>query len=240
MSAYPRRFHLSGLGDITAQQITSITSTGVQIAGTSQSGAPVSTKILASVGGALSSAIPFSGPAAPFVAIAAGVVELLAVLGVGSGCGQTCVLSTQYANKAGSLIDQNLAAYFSIPPPRLKSQQQTALLIFDTIWNDLVQQCSNPALGDAGKRCITDRQAGACKWTQTGQPMYPGQPTLGQCFNWFNNGRDPIANDPNVIPDPIIPDSVTSAISSIAPAGSSIWLYGGAALLAVALLSGDN
>jgi hypothetical protein len=95
------------------------------------------------------------------------------------------------------------------------SMQAHYLNVFDQAWSAVMQGCSNPALGSAGQNCIGDRQRGACHYTQTGQT--PGAPP--NCGNWFVWYRDPIANDPNVIPDPVAgvstaPGSVTGAIDS--------------------------
>jgi hypothetical protein len=175
------------------------------------------------------------------LAIAGVALELLGAMGVGSGCGQTCVLSTAYANKAESIFQQNCNTYFGLSAPRTVSQQQAALTIFDAIWLDLTQQCGNPSLGDPGKRCISDRQSGACKWKQTGDSPWPGGPAKGQCWNWFNAYRDPIANDP------VVADTVTTSVSDAATSIES--LFGGsgssstvplllvAALVALAVLS---
>ena len=117
--------------------------------------------IMGTVGGTLLQIAPLTGPvAAPFVAIAGAVTELLAAIGIGRGCGQTCIVASQYANQAESLLQQNYNAYFSLSTPRPKSAQQLALSNFDQIWNGLVQLCSNPALSDAGKRCVSDRHRG--------------------------------------------------------------------------------
>jgi hypothetical protein len=144
------------------------------------------------------------------MAIAGAALEFLGAMGVGSGCGQKCVLSTAYANRAETLFRQNCDAYFGIPAPRTVTQQKEALTIFDAIWLDLEQQCGVASLGDPGKRCITDRQAGACEWKQTADSPWPGGPGVGECWNWFNAYRDPIANDP------VVPDTVASSVSSAA------------------------
>jgi hypothetical protein len=154
---------------------------------------------VSAAGAAILGAAAFTGPAAPFVAIGGLIVEFLGQMGVGSGCGQTCVLSTQYANQAENLLRQNLAAYEALTSPRPLSAQKAALANFDTIWADLTQQCSNPSLGDAGRRCISDRQRGSM--------AYGG-------WTWFSGYRDPIANDPNVYDD-----SVSAVVNS---AGQSI------------------
>ena len=162
--------------------------------------APLSTTLESSVGTSLLTIAPFTGPAAPFVALGGAITDMLASFGVGSGCGQTCVLSSNFANQASAKLDQNMALYFKIAPPRPASAQSAAVANFDQIWQWLEQQCSNPQLGSAGQRCISDRQSGACIW-KAAAPAYPGEPAEGACWNWFNAYRDPIANDPNVVPD---------------------------------------
>ncbi len=171
-------------------------------------------------GGTLLAAAPFTGPAAPFVAAAGAIADMLASFGVGSGCGQTCVLSTQFANQAEGQLKQNLAMYLALPSPRPLSAQTAAVANFDQIWNWIVQQCSNPQLGAAGRACISDRQAGACKWKDSS----------GNCFNWFSGYRDPIANDPNVYNDSLAAAAasplaaVSAALTSSGASSSSLLL----------------
>ena len=203
-------------------------------------GTSTSSTIEASVGSTLASAVPLSGPAAPFVAIAAGISEMLAALGVGSGCGQTCVLSSNYANQAEALLQKNIAAYFAITPPRAASVQAAALANFDTIWADLEQQCSNSQLGSAGQKCISDRQEGGCTWKQPASSVPPwGTPPAGACWNWFNGYRNPIAQDPDVVPDADLVTATSSTSSSSSTAGastslpSSTWLLIAAAAAVV-------
>jgi len=199
-----------GLGD--QQSASTALSYGTQGASAAVSGAFAAGLIPAS-------AIPFIGPAI------AGAALLASALIKNSGCGQTCVETSEWANKAGDAIDKNREAYFALPAPRTRSNQQLALQTFDQIWAKLVEICGNPQFGNAGKRCISDRQRGACTWKSKYPPKYPGQPDVGQCFDWFNNGRDPIANDP-VIDDPVItPSSVSDSISTaFASEGSTNWL----------------
>lgn len=153
--------------------------------------------------------------AVPIIGAAiAGITILATALIKNSGCGQTCIITSQWANQAATLLDQNIAAYFSIPVPRSVSQQQAALANFDAIWARLVQMCSDPSTGNAGKRCISDRQAGACTWKQTADKVPPwGTPAAGECWNWFNGYRDPIANDTNVVPDSLLQTASNTAES---------------------------
>jgi hypothetical protein len=149
--------------------------------------------------------IPIVGAAIAGVTLA--VIEIL-----NSGCGQSCIETSQWANQAAPLLEQNIQGYFALPAPRSAEAKAQALSNFDAVWNKLVQLCSQPGLSTAGQNCISDRQSGACKWTQTGQPEFPGQPAYGACWNWFNSYRDPIANDPAVVTE--ITLDPTGAVSS--------------------------
>ena len=161
-------------------------------------------------------AVPFIGPAIAVVALG---IELLIK---NSGCGITCVETSQWANQAEPLLQQNVRAYFSLPAPRTQSSQQLALQSFDKIWAALQQQCGQPGTGNAGVRCISDRQSGACTWKQTRLLGIPGEPPLGACFNWFNEYRDTIANDPNVAPDEVAASPVASVGGAISTDISSL------------------
>lgn len=189
-------------------------------------------------------AIPIAGPIAAAVA---GVGILLA--NVFAGCGDTCVEATKLANEAEPLLLQNLQTYLSAPT-RYASFQAAALNNYDLTWNALVSGCSNPQLGAAGQACISDRQRGACHyqtspggWDADGTYTYPGAAGSGSaCWNWFVGYRDPIANDPNVVPDPVPGSSVVSGLLSDVGISSSATLFGlpvgdvviGALLLALA------
>jgi hypothetical protein len=179
-------------------------------------GAATGGQDIAAAGGVLMSAAPYSGPAAPFLAIGGAIAEFLGAMGVGSGCGQTCVLSTQYANQAEALLQQNIAAYFAIAAPRPLSAQTAALANFQTIWNDFVQQCENPALGSQGSTAISERQAGSCAWKQPASSVPPwGVPPAGACWNWWAGYHDPILSDQTY------DDSASAAVSNAAAAVSS-------------------
>jgi hypothetical protein len=179
-------------------------------------------QIVGTVGGAASGVV--TAAAAPATAAALGIGTSLAVPIVGAvfagilfgveellntGCGQACIVTSQWANQAEALLKQNLEKYLSLSP-RTGSDQQSALNVFDAIWAGLVQRCSQPGLSTAGQNCIADRQAGACKWRDS----------AGACFNWFSGYRDPIANDTDVVDDSAAAQ-VSSAVSSALPDVSS-------------------
>ncbi len=179
-------------------------------------GAGIATGILGTLtsGGAVLPILGITAAAVPVI----GAALMGAVLGVqyliqNSGCGQTCIETSQWANQAAAALQQVLDAYFALPAPRTQAQQAVALASFDGIWHQLQQACGQPGTGNAGVRCISDRQRGACTWKQAYAPVYPGEPEIGECWNWFNGYRDPIANDP-VVPDASPVDSLTTSVSS--------------------------
>ena len=85
--------------------------------------------------------------------------------------GQQKLQASQYANEAERLLQTNLAAFLSSP---WRANQSAALLNFDQAWEELRTLCGDPALGDAGRRCVSERDRGG-KW------------------DWFKVYRDPIA-----------------------------------------------
>lgn len=188
--------------------------------------------ILAGSSALATAAVPLLGLGPVGVAIDAGIAAVSVAINaiMNSGCGQTCIVSTQFANQAENLMKQNIAAYFSTPAPRSPADQAAALANFDGFWAWLTaaQQCGNPALGTAGRNCIGDREAGACKWTVTTPNLWPGQPGPGQCFNWFSGYRDPIANDPNVSAS--VSAASVSSLASSNVGGIPLWMLAGAAL----------
>jgi hypothetical protein len=151
-----------------------------------------------------------------------------------SGCGVTCVETSQWANQAAAALDTNIAAYFGTPAPRTQSEQAIAVQAFDNTWQQLSTICGQPGTGNAGVRCITDRQQGACKWKAL-PPKWPGEPATGACWNWFNAYRDPIAND-KVVSD----SSVSGVASSLSNLTSSSPLLVGGALLVMAMMAGKD
>lgn len=198
----------------------------------------------------------------PVGAAIAGIAAIgVAVANLFSGCGQTCVEATNIANQAGALIDQAYTHYMS-SPVHYQSMQTAYLNLFDGTWAAMVKACSDPNLGAAGQRCISDRQRGSCAY-QVAPFGWQQDPTTGKwtwieagangsgtvCWNSFVGRRDPVANDPTVVPDPAgaIVDSHTGAVTGIQPSifggsGPSVMpllLIGGAGILALSLLGND-
>jgi len=103
--------------------------------------------------------------------------------------------ATTDANEAERKIQELLEAWNA--SAKTRSEQVAALAAFDAIWAWLISPagCGNAQLGTAGQRCISERSAGG---------TVPG--TGGNWFVWY---RDPIAHDPNVIPDPAAGSTIT-------------------------------
>jgi hypothetical protein len=168
----------------------------------------------------LALAIPIVGAA--IAGISFGIEAILH-----SGCGEACIVTSQWANQAEVLLKQNLSEYQAIAPPRPRSVQQIAMANFKAVWNRLVEQCSQPGLSTAGRNCIGDRQDGACKWRDTG----------GQCWNWWSGYYYPIANDAQVYDDGPIQTAAAGVTGAVAAAGINpalLWIGGG--ILIVGLL----
>ena len=187
--------------------------------------------VLGISGAALSAAVPFIGPALMAATL------LVQYLVANSGCGQTCIETSEWANQAAAALQQVLDGYFALPAPRTKTQQALAVANCQTIMNQLRAICSQSGTGNAGKRCISDRlDASACTWKQTQAPVYPGEPKVGECWNWINGYLGPIKADP-VVPDPTT--SVSGEIASLESAtGGSLLpllMMGGLVALAVSL-----
>lgn len=240
-----RRHRLAGLG--TGVQQGPSTTQMVQQVGAIASTATTAA-LAATVGAhgfifglASAAAIPLIGAA--IAGITLGIVAIL-----NSGCGQTCIVTSNWANNAADLLEKNIQAYFALPAPRPVEAKAQALANFDSIWNYLAQQCGNPALATAGQNCILDREAGACKWRQTGQPEFPGQPLPGECWNWFKAYRDPIEADPAVVTTATVGQSSSTSAGSADPGTaatiggfdlSTLLLIAGAAFMTFGLAGSD-
>jgi hypothetical protein len=172
---YHPAFKLRGLGQST-QQISAIATTGA------------STTVgiltaLGTIGG------PMGAAAAGLIAVGSLIANMF------HGCGQTCIVASQDADKFQGVLTQNLQAYMDAPIHTV-SLQAAALNNVDTLFAALRQACSDPSLGAAGQRCISERlvRGGTAPWCPN-----PGNTGC----DWFVYFRDPIANDPNVVPDPV-------------------------------------
>lgn len=202
-----------------ARGVGALSPLNASIANTAMAGAVATGQLLGGpLGGAIASAISQVG---------------ILLANLFSGCGDTCVEATKLANEAEPLLLQNLQTYLSAPV-RYQSYQAAALNNFALTWQALQQACSNPQLGSAGQACISDRERGSCAyktspggWTQGAGGnwtyTYPGANGSGDaCWNWFVGYYDPIANDPDVQPDPVPgAGALSSVLSSVGLSPSS-------------------
>lgn len=159
-------------------------STGA-IIGAAQAGLTSTVAIMMSMG-----MIPVVGP------IIAGIAALIGpIASLFKGCGQTCIMATKIADQAG-VAQQQIVDYYWSQPVHYYSVQQAALKGISDIATAINQACSNPALGEAGQRCISERtvRGGTAPWCPT--PDHTG------CDIWTAY-YDPIAHDPAVVPDPV-------------------------------------
>jgi hypothetical protein len=124
------------------------------------------------------------------------------------------IYTTDIVNAVEPYMKQNLQAYLS--SGHTKSEQTQALANFDYLWAKVKEGCDPNRFHDAAVACIADRSPGG-KW------------------NWFAYYRDPIANDPNVKPDPGVVGTATSDI--VAAVGDNGLLLLGLGLVAVGVMS---
>ena len=157
--------------------------------------------------------------------------------------------TTQVANDVQKALQDNLNAYMA--GPRTMSSQAQALATFDAGYAFLVgpSGCGSSEMGDPGLRCIFERQPeGTCSQAQADA----AHESLSDCgkYSAKRDLRDPIANDPNVKPDPTfieetgqLIDSVTGGLVSSSTGTSSGlgWLLlAGLALFGAFTFGGDG
>lgn len=229
----PARIGVSGLGlDQETNQIASMAISGAATTGAILTG-------LAHMG-MISAAF---GPAAPIAAAIAGIATIgIAIANQFHGCGTTCTQATDIANKVEVYLRNNVDTYMSASP-HYKSLQDAALNNFDLAARAMKQACGDPALGAAGQRCISERlvPGGTAPWCPN-----PGNTGC----DWYVLYRDPIANDPNVVPDPtgtageqtMIDPATGQRVSIPSPGGvfPMPLVIGGAALVAFLMMSGGG
>jgi hypothetical protein len=190
--------------------------------------------IMGITGATMTAAIPIVG-----AALAAAML-LTQYLVANSGGGITGVETSQWANQAAAALQKVLDGYFALPAPRTATQKALAVAAFNDIWKQLQAACGQPGTGNAGVRCISDRQQGACTWKQKYAPVYPGEPNIGECWNWFNGYLGPIQADP-VVPDPTLASQVVTDAGSVGTSFDSIFALsaaGGTSWLPLVLIGG--
>lgn len=209
--------YVSGLGDAQTVALSA-----PQIVGGSLTSGITSA---AATGGEGATFLGMSSAAIPIIGVAvAGITLALIAIFSRKGPKQK-VATTQIVNKVAPLWEQNLTAYMN--GPHTASSQAQALANFDAGWQYIVDNCGIPEMGDPGQRCISERDRGG---------IYDG----------FAAWRDPIANDPNVRPDPVVDevgnliDSVTGGVFSTGGGNSGLLLLAGVALVVALMMGGGS
>lgn len=225
--------------------------TGNAIAGAAAGGLSMAASIFA-MSPVIAATCP---PCGAVLAIGAALVPI--VMKLVQGCGQSCIEASDAANQIEPLLVQNVSNYVNAPI-RYKSLQAAALANFDQTFAQLVQRCQQVG-GAGGTNCVKDRVAGACKWkasagawAKDSSGAYHWTPagpsgSGSTCWNWVVGYRDPIANDPGVVPDPeglftggAASDPISQILNSLTGGGSSnTLLLVGAGLLALYLMGND-
>lgn len=162
-----------------------------------------------------------AGPFAPFVALAGGLIGPIASMF--KGCGATCTQATKIADDSQKAAEQ-IFARWNAEPVKYYSIQQAALAAMEDIWRYLSGACSSATLGAAGQRCVSERQRGGK-------------------YDFFVHYVDPIANDPNIVPDPVDESSVAGIVGNIKGLFSGIpmpLLLGGAGVIALLVMSSGS
>jgi hypothetical protein len=171
---------------------------------------------------------PATGPAAPFVAAAAGLMELgSALVNLFHGCGETCVIAAGYADqgtKAAQLVQNQ---YFALPV-RHYSDQQTAINAISSIADWMLQGWSE--LGDVGKQ-YTEQHLNAPENQCRAESPQPGQ---GKC-SLMKAFCCAILEDPMAVPDPT-PATVAETLTQDL-GGSMMPLVLGVGLLALLVIA---
>lgn len=139
----------NGMGSVPT---STIIATGVTSAGTIAGAAGLLTAI-----GIGAQFVPIVGT------IIGGVALAIEALGLGNGCGGTCVEATQIANAASQALALNLQAAQAQAKANggclTQAEQDTAIANIQNIYQSVIQQCGQiPAPG--GTQCIADRKAG--------------------------------------------------------------------------------
>jgi hypothetical protein len=184
-------------------------------------------------------------------AAVAGVTLALMALFSRKG-GKQKAATTGMVDQAVKAMQDNLAGY--IAGPHTVSSQAQALANFDAAWQFVVESCGQETMGDPGQRCILERMPAAqCDYAYSHPnavvpwwtPDLNNVLSRSECGKWdmAKDNRDPIANDPHVVPDPSITGDIGAAaeglISSVSGGGLGALLLAGG-LIFVALSMGGN
>ena len=226
-----------GFGQMSAgETAASIAGQGAALTASVLSGVSIATTVAAGGTAATATVLGISALVVPVIGAAiAGLIAIgIALANAFKGCGQTCILATQYANQVEAILKQNLQTYIN-SPVRTVSMQTAAVNNYNTAIAALEQACGQAQLGSAGKNCIDERvNASSCQWKASPggwsgscPGSYTGYGASGSgsaCVNWVVLYLDPIQNDPCVQPDSVLTGGASngSFLTSSPSASSTI------------------
>lgn len=189
-------------------------------------------------------ALAIMGPAAAAgpvgLAIGAAALAITALSGkiahLITGCGQVCINDTNVVNQADQLVQQIAGQYWNTPT-RTKSFQQWTLQQLDAIFAQVQQ---NVGLQKSATERLT--RGGGAPWCAANNlaigvnDVVPrnAQNPLGRCGGWLDGTYDPIAQDPDVVPDASVVEQAASSIGLVSPTGTLNW--GMVAVLGIGLV----
>lgn len=142
----------------------------------------------------------FGGPIG--LAVTAGITGLTMLIGSIRKRGQQKLKATEVVNYVEPYMQENVREYLATEN-RTSQLRDEAINNFYDLWTIVLQNCGDPALGEAGDRCISERQEGA-------------NPSWGD--NWFKRYLDPIRNDTNIVSTGLFSGSgATGTVQSVFP-----------------------
>ena len=101
---------------------------------------------------------------------------------------------------------------------------------YETLWNGLVSYCSNPQLGTAGQKCISDREpTGPYPWNQYYLNPIQNDPSVTQQVSAVTF-QDPLTGV-NITVQPSSSSPVSSVASSLGLTEQELLLIGGGLVL---------
>ena len=227
-ASFPLAF--SGMGALSA---TASTAGEIQQC---EVGVAAATGEIAAIAAGTSTLIPLIGPALAGIALAVNAI-------MNSGCGRRASKLRNGRIQAEVCSCRIFWLTSASPAPRSTQAQAVALSGFDNIWQGWRIPVRSRAQGRRGRAYISDRQAGH-DWKQTADqpPISPGKLQVGECWNWHNGYRDPIAMDATV--DASVAAGAASGSSTGSTSTSSLTsmecLTAAGAGLSAVVRDGDN
>ena len=168
--------------------------------------------------------------AIPVIGAAVAAVTVALMLIWGRKGPKQKVATTHIVDAVEPKLKENLAGYLA--GPRTATSQAQAIENFKAGWQWVVDHCGIPEMGDPGQACIRDR-------------------SLGGQWDWTAYYLNPIVNDPQVKPDPVV-DPLTGELTEMTQdpvtgqwvsvpfstgLGKSVWLIAAAAAVLVAVMA---